>query len=815
MLNFYLQAKRLAMFVLCTLFTISSFAATFVVTNTNNSGPGSLSQAITDANATPGADVITFNLPVTAPCIINLTSQLPSITEALTINGYSQPGSTQGTIAARVIHVNINGTGVGFGDIFVVDADNVTISGLAIYKAPNYAINITPNGIDNVHIWGNYIGTDSSGLTTGLGNVQGGVISNYNFTNLNFNNNIVVGTNGDGTNDANEGNLVTSSTSVSGNDGDGIFFWKSNNSRISGNIVGLNKNGTGTGFGHTRDGIVITVDAANTVIGTDGNGVSDALEGNLVSRNIGRGILVGARSVNNVIAGNIIGLDANNNAAGNGKEGIEILNSSTNRIGTDGNGVSDALEANTIGSNTGNGIMLTIASFFGFEGSTNGNVIAGNYIGTDATGTQQRGNGGSGVTFFANYFTNTLSNNIVGTNYDGNGDAAEANLIAYNVSNGIQVNAPVPGSFANGNKFARNRIFLNGQLGIDLNTDGVTPNDDGDADAGGNDLFNAPVITSVQVSGGGNLIITGFTRPNSVVEFYIPDAGPNPAPVPVNYTKNFGEGQTFLFRAQDETTLNGIADELTGVTSTYDGTAEGTGPTGTRTENQFRFTIPVASLPVAVTAGTKITAIAYANATGAGNTSEFAGVAATTLTPVTMLYFKGLLKDDKGYITWATTDEINNSHFDVEKSTTGSDFVKVGTVNASGRSGNFTSTYNFVDNNVVAKVNYYRLKQVDIDGRSTYSKVLVLRNDLANFSVKIGPNPFAGNINVLYKLDKETTVQIRLYDQSGRAVKQYSTNGGAGANSFNISDLTNLPKGQYTLELKGDNVQYRQQVAKQ
>ena len=802
--------KRFAFLVLCTLFTVSSFAATFVVTNTNNSGPGSLAQAITDANATPGADVITFNLPTNAPCIISLTSQLPFITDALTIDGYSQPGSTQGTIAGRVIHVNIDGTGVGFGDIFLIDADNVTISGLAIYKAPNYAINITPNGIDNVHIWGNYIGTDSSGLTTGLGNVQGGVISNYNFTNHNFNNNIVVGTNGDGTNDANEGNLICSSTSGSGTDGDGVLFWKSNNSRISGNIVGLNKNGTGTGFGHTRDGIVVTVEATNTVIGTDGNGVSDALEGNIVSRNLGRGILLGANSLNNVVAGNIIGLDASYALAGNGKEGIEILNSSTNRIGTDGNGVSDALESNVIGGNTGNGIKLTISAFFGFEGSTNGNIIAGNYIGTDPSGTLLRGNGANGIYLYPNYFTNSVNDNIIGTNYDGNGDLAEANTIANNIINGIAIEPLVPGSIATGNKFAGNKIFSNGLLGIDLNNDGVTANDNGDADAGPNDLLNAPVITSV-LTDGTTFTIAGFTRPGTVVEFYIPDAGPNPSPLPGGYTKSFGEGQTFLFRAQEGTTLNGITDELAG-TGTYDGSVEGTGTGGTRTENSFRFRIPVASLPVAVTAGTRIAALAYANATGAGNTSEFGGVASITLTPVTMLYFKGLLKDDKSYITWATADELNNDHFDVEKSTNGADFAKIGTVNAKGER---NSVYSFVDNNVQAKVNYYRLKQVDIDGRFTYTRVLVLRNDLGNFSVKVGPNPFAGNINVLYKLDKETAVQVRLYDQSGRAVKQYSTSGGAGANSFNISDLVNLPKGQYTLELKGEGIQYKQQVVKQ
>ncbi len=96
-----------------------------------------------------------------------------------------------------------------------------------------------------------------------------------------------------------------------------------------------------------------------------------------------------------------------------------------------------------------------------------------------------------------------------------------------------------------GNKFSRNRIFNNNNLlGIDLHADRVSSNDDGDGDDGANGLLNFPVITSVVVNSG-NLIIQGFSRPNSVIEFYIADAGPNPNPLPGGYTTDFGEGQTF------------------------------------------------------------------------------------------------------------------------------------------------------------------------------------------------------------------------------------------------------------------------------
>ncbi len=805
MLKLYSSVKKSAILLFISFSTLSAFAATFTVTNTNSSGAGSLAQAITDANNNAGFDVIAFNIPG-SPATITLTAALPTILETVFINGYSQPGSVVGPIATRVIMVNINAASSG-SNAFTVESDNVSIAGLAIYNAPGYGIkaNAIPSGVDNLHIWGNNIGTNNTGLATGLGNIAGGIDIN-NGSSFTPSNNIIVGTNGDGSNDANEGNLITSSASPTTNNGDGVLFWRCTNSVVAGNIIGLDKNGTGTGFGHSRDGVIITVSSNNNTIGTNGNGTSDALEKNIIGANTGRGILVGANSNGNVIAGNSIGIDGTNGPAGNGTQGIEILNSSNNRIGTDGTGAT-GLEANAIGANGQAGIRINSADFFGFNFNSDGNTIAGNFIGVF-------GNGGNGIEFLASQTPFTVNNNIIGSNRDGVGDADEGNTLINNTLNGIWVSTPAGGTAITGNKFSGNLIYDNGLLGIDLQGgtefSGVTVNDDGDGDAGANDLLNAPVITSVQIESG-DLVLNGFSRPGSVLEFYIPDAAPTPNPLPGGFTKSFGQGETYVVRAQEGATLDGIAD-TDATTGTYSPTDEGTNAGGTRTENKFSFRIALTALPVAITAGTRLTAIAYLNATGAGSTSEFGGVSVAANLPVHFTSFNGRVKEGKSFLTWTTAEEQNNSYFEVQKSTNGSTYTSIGKVSPKG---GLNNQYEFTDGSTLAPVNYYRLKQVDLDGRFMYSKVLTLRSNLEKFSVKAGPNPFAGNISVFYQLEKDEALQIRLYDQGGRTVKQYTTRGGAGVNTYNITDLNNLPKGNYTLELTGETVKHRQQVVKQ
>jgi hypothetical protein len=807
MTSFYKTISRLLVALVFLTSTPTLFAATFPVINTNDAGAGSLRDAVTAASINPGADDIVFSIPGIGPFTINLLSSLPVIVNGpLFINGFSQPGSVAGPIATRTILIQINGAGLPGTNPFVLATGDVTIAGLAIYNCPHYAINLSSN-LNNVHIWGNYIGTDATGNTPGLGN-QGGILSNFGSSHPNINFNIIVGTNGDGTADANEGNLIVGSGAAGPINGWGVVFWLTRNSTVAGNIIGLDKDGNAlAGMGNARDGVLATVLASANVFGTDGDGTSDALEGNLICSNAGFGILLAGASDNSIVAGNQIGLDALNVAAGNLFYGVGILNSSGIRIGTDGNGTSDAFETNIISSNLSGGIGINALNFFTNANADN-NTVAGNIIGTDATLTLIRGNTGAGILLRAETAGLNVDNNIIGSNYDGNGDADEGNIITNN-DTGIHIVPPIAGSTTTGNKISRNSIFGNDQLGIDLGGDGITVNDNGDADTGPNDLFNAPVLISTQIQGA-NLVVTGFSVPGSVVEFYVGDGGTNPDPLPGGVTKSFGEGQIFLFRGQDDATLDGVTDaDLT--TGNYDGSAEGTGAGGTRTENRFMFSVPIVSLPFAVTSGTRITALAYANTTGAGSTSEFGGTISASALPVSLTSFRGRLDGNKAELTWTTAEEVDNSHFEIERSANGQAYTKIGSVKGNGGTNN---SYHFTDNGPLGSINYYRLKQVDIDGDATYTRALVLRSDLV-IAAKAAPSPFTSFINLSYKLQKEENIRIRLIDPVGRIVKTYSTRGGAGVNTINLNGLDNLPKGSYTVELTGETVSFRQQVLKQ
>src|SRR5260221_11162824 len=97
----------------------SLLAATFTVTNTNDSGPGSLRQAILDANGNPGTDTIAFNIPGQGVQTIRPLTPLPPVTDdaGVTIDGYTQPGSSPNTLAAgdnAVLLIELDGS-AGFG----------------------------------------------------------------------------------------------------------------------------------------------------------------------------------------------------------------------------------------------------------------------------------------------------------------------------------------------------------------------------------------------------------------------------------------------------------------------------------------------------------------------------------------------------------------------------------------------------------------------------------------------------------------------------------------------------------------------------
>jgi|SRR6478735_1949363 len=141
--------------------------------------------------------------------------------------------------------------------------------------------------------------------------------------------------------------------------------------------------------------------------------------------------------------------------------------------------------------------------------------------------------------------------------------------------------------------------------------------------------------------------------------------------------------------------------------------------------------------------------------------------------PVTMFNFGGTIKDNSAYLNWSTAAESNNKGFDVERSKNGKDFSSVGFVNGAGNTTNITN-YSFVDaslKDINVNTTYYRLKQVDVDGKFEYSKVLALNTESIDASKwKIFPNPVKDVATVQVRLDAAAKVSAQLISRDGKVL---------------------------------------------
>ncbi|MFV1967775.1 MAG: CSLREA domain-containing protein, partial [Pirellulaceae bacterium] len=290
--------------------------------------------------------------------------------------------------------------------------------------------------------------------------------------------------------------------------GAGGMLVSSDSNHVACSHIGVDATGL-LDLGNVGTGITLNV-ADYNVIGTDGDGVDDSSEGNVISGNGNRGIFVTVGSGHTTIAGNHIGVNVSaTSSIGNGNVGI-LNNHGPSIIGTNGDGVSDLLEANVIGGNAGSGVQLQRVA-------TSGTKVAANFIGTDPTETLNLGNTGAGVRT-----DGKLTSAWIGADLDGMSEAAEGNAIAFNGGDGVFV-------VANGISVLGNRIFSNTGLGIDLLPNGVTANDSADVDAGANNLQNYPDITSADLKSGSLTVVysVNSATANSLyplrIEFFLAD----------------------------------------------------------------------------------------------------------------------------------------------------------------------------------------------------------------------------------------------------------------------------------------------------
>ena len=248
------------------------------------------------------------------------------------------------------------------------------------------------------------------------------------------------------------------------------------------NIIGLDAQGNAAGNGN----LGVLVNGSNNIVGHYVPTV-----GNVISAN-SYGVFIQAATQGNIVRDNRIGTDVNGLLdRGNRNDGILVgFGATGNIIG----GVND-FDRNIIAGNDGNGVQIYQ------NGAAVANQVLGNYIGLTAAGDAPLPNGGAGVTLW------DANNNTVGGS-----DPGQSNRIAFNGAQGVNIFGS-----SGSNRILGNRVFSNGALGIDLNSDDVTSNDAGDVDTGPNNLQNYPVLSEAYAAGDDAVVVRGSlnSTPNS------------------------------------------------------------------------------------------------------------------------------------------------------------------------------------------------------------------------------------------------------------------------------------------------------------
>ena len=518
-------------------------------------------------------------------------SALPNIVAAVFINGYSQAGARPNSNAPgqpdnAVLRIALNGSAAGgAADGLVIQGAGSTVEGLAVggFQTASGQLNV---GIvataANVLVAGNFLGTNAAGTAAvpnsvgvamgpGAGITIGGTTPAARNV---ISGNLDAGVDIEGTSGAVSGGVLIEGNDI-GTDVTGAHALPNNTAAP----------GSDFSFGVGVAAITISSSSNNTIGGT----VPGA--GNVIAGNGSIGILLEnngtAQTAANVIAGNLIGVDASGaNALGNAGPGIGLA--SVSLLGLDSVtgttiGGTTAAARNVISGNAINNVTYSPenANVVLVGDLVEGNLVEGNLIGTDAAGNAAPA--GSlpaaidGVRIDSPPVSITIvptggsSNNTVGGNAAGSG-----NVIAFNSGVGVHVVA------GTGDPILGNSIYGNGQLGIDLvggteDAFGVTANAPGGPHSGPNDLQNFPVLNG-PTTNAGQTTITGTlnSTPNQAftIEIYAtPTADPS----------GHGQGQLLVGRLTNVTT--DAAGNSPQFTFTANGNLSGQAITATATDS--------------------------------------------------------------------------------------------------------------------------------------------------------------------------------------------------------------------------------------
>jgi IPT/TIG domain/S-layer homology domain len=548
-------------------------ANTYTVTSTNDAGAGSLRQAILDANANPGADTVAFNIAGSGVHTITPATALPTITDALTIDGYAQAGSSANTKAVgqglnTVLTIELAGS-------LTVSASDTTIRGLNVH---NGSIVLNNGAFSNNRVEGCFLGTD----VTGTQRIDAGFSTQLTVT---------------GQANAKIGGAAPAARNLVSVCQSGITLAGAGSGHVvEGNLLGLAPDGEtlltpacpGTSFAINVHGTANTV--RNNVIAGGSNGLSvdgsgHTFRGNSVGTDVTGTILfgVGEHAFNVSGTGHIIG-----------------------------------------GTSPGDGNIVAGAQFYnGLELNGSGHVVYGNFIGTDPTGTIDLGNLHAGIVGIGTDLT------IGGTG------AGEGNTVAFNAGvNYAGILVQGQRVRIRGNRIYGNKNGLGIDLFVGSTT-GVTPNDAGDGDAGPNGVQNYPILTSAgpAVPAGSGTHITGVLNSAATKTFDL-DFYSNPACAP--RPQEFLEGQDYIGSTQVTTDGSGNASfDVTMPVTVEPGsriTATATDPDGNTSEFSQRLIFSMTPRSGPPAGGTSLTVTGMLFADGA--TVTVGGVPASAVTVV-------------------------------------------------------------------------------------------------------------------------------------------------------------------------------------
>ena len=408
---------------------VSTTVATFVVTNTSDSGPGSLRQAILDANAATAPAMIAFQIPSSDGGFIDVdngsgltgedadddvfrispATNLPALNnvngQPITLNATTQHSLT-GDTNPNGPEIELDGSNLSGGAVGLWLGSNVTVRGLNVHSFPTVGI-FAPGPATNVHVAGNYVGTDPTGRIA---------MPNRGIAGVSFSG---------ATNSVLGGPNLEDRNIISGNAVHGVELAAASDITLQNNYVGTDPNGT---MAVPNGQGVQIVNSSNVFLGAGG-------VGNVVSGNTNGGVWVSANSNAVSIQNNYIGTDASGtDDVGNGGDGILSFSGATNL--TIGGGES---RRNIISGNDNMGIRT--------QGGTTNVTIQGNYVGLNAAGTEAIPNGVHGIEI------SSTTNATIGGSTAGTGNVLSGNtrdgLVAFS-SNGVTVLGNKLGTSADG-----------------------------------------------------------------------------------------------------------------------------------------------------------------------------------------------------------------------------------------------------------------------------------------------------------------------------------------------------------------------------